>query len=342
MPVQQKEQAEAAKKAAATKAPKGFDAGAFVPEEDLPEFTVVTNEEKEKPQVGEKVVKDYAPSERVLNALEKLPKDDLKSELGLDIDYLIKNTKRYGVLEGLAFGSFTTQPVFINPRRAEHQKFGRGGFFASVRISAWTGEDGQMKWNYEVHPVKMVRRFVRDEKGELIKNNDGSYRSTYEIDNNPLQPDEVLSIDGKPLSPEQMNQLRLTGMLCELHSTIGFNHMPVNELVDVNPLNNHELIRKNADLVAKRLNRDPHFKFKGVTYDLSPRQIDAIVMRKGCWLGEKTNAVFVQYDCAQEKLVPAVSYDRAVKAQLEQNKGKQQGEAQEQTQSKSKGPRVGR
>ncbi len=338
MPVQTKDKAEAAKKAAAaTPAPKDFDP-AQIAENDLPEFMDVPegiDEAAEKAKNG--IEKKYEPSARTIEALNKLPKAELKAELGLDIDRLITSQKQYGVLEPLAYGSFTTQPVYIIPRRAEHQKFSRGGFWASIRVGAWSDKNGELKWNYEIHPVKFMKKYVRDEAGELVKKANGEYRTEVVIDRNPISPDEVLNLDGKPLSPEQMDQIRLTGQLCEPFSSIGFDHKPINELIDCNPLNRHEFIRKNASVVAERLKRNPEFKHKGQTYKLTDRQIDAIVMRKGVWLGEKSNAVFVQYNCAYDKLTPAINFEKAKKMEMEKAKTVSKGEAQGEAETMSKG-----
>lgn len=346
MPVQQKTKAAPESKApqAAPQAPEGFNVEGIG---DMPEFMEAPASVAEESGVTQSAGQssDYAPSAKTIEALSKIPKAELKAELGIDIDDLVKRTKRYGILENLAYNSFTTQPIYIIPKRADHQKFGRNGMWASVRISVWKGEDGSTKWNYEIHPVRVSKMYVRDENtGEYKRNSKGDYITRNVIDDNPIKPDEVLSIDGVTLTPDQMNQVRLTGQLQEPFTRIGINHKPVTELVDCNPLNRHEFVRKDASVVAARLSRFPVFKFKNEEFKLTPRQIDAIVARKGVWLesqkGEKP--LFVQYNCAYDKLTPAINFDRAMKAELDQAKSQSKGEGEEMAQTQSKGVSHGR
>lgn len=347
MPVNQKnkQNANAAKQAEMANAPEGFEVKAFVPGEDMPEFDVEKETPGEEPEKVQKEQKEYKPSDAVVEILNKFPKDEIKKELGLDIDYLIKNVKQRGILENLAYGQFTSRPVRVFPRGPEHQKFVRnGGMYASVRIGQWTDKDGNVKWNYETHECKTVEKFVLDKDGNYEKSVNGTPKVTRVFDRNALEPGEVLAFDGKYLTPDQMDQLRLTGMVCDLITTTDAEHKPVNVMLEVNPLNNHELISKSASVIAERIGRAPEFKYKGTTYKLSSTQIDNIVKRKGAWIGERGSQIFVQYSAVQNKLVIATNFERAKREELEKtvSESRAQGEAQTQEQTQRRGSYMSR
>lgn len=182
--------------------------------------------------------KEYAPSEYVVKALDKLPKEDIKKKIGLDIDNLIANTKSYGVLEALAAGEFTPVPVPV---------FAKGiRSMATVRLYTLEREP---KWDCEVHNVQM--RYATNEQGQPYKDARGNWATEYY--KNPLQPGEVLYYSNAPLSPEQMDHLRLTGHLGEPMRGINAKGEEISTLVSVDPWNNHQLCRTNSKAVKFRL-----------------------------------------------------------------------------------------
>lgn len=220
--------------------------------EDLPEGLDVENLVAGKPAqkepaprrtgTGTGAAKEYSPSEYTVEKLNKLPKEEIKKALGIDIDFLVKNVKKYGILEALAAGEYTPQPITVN--------FGNNRYAPKIKaVVRIYPLDKDPKWGCEIHPVTM--KYEVDGEGKLRLDENGKHVMTY--DRNPLKEGDILSYDGKPLSGEEMDHLRLTGNLGEPKRGFNSEGEEINTLISVDPWNNHELCTTNSKVVRARL-----------------------------------------------------------------------------------------
>ena len=70
------------------------------------------------PDVNEQA---YAPTEQTLKKLNELPWQEIKEELGISLESLLKNTRHYGTLEALAYGRFS-EPLLFNIKRGHEHR----------------------------------------------------------------------------------------------------------------------------------------------------------------------------------------------------------------------------
>lgn len=305
---------------------------------------------EKKPAAGEKRDSGeykYEPGEKTLERLNAMPKEEIKSETGIDIDNLIATTKRRGVLEALAYGSFTPKPIPI-VLKSGHQK--KNKMYATVRL--WTITDkksGAIDWGYELHPVKLAKKLDKD--GHPVLDENGQIVLTY--DRNRLTPGSILEIpgiEGKPLqlSAEQVDRLRLTGNLGEPITSTDFNHKPTMTLYSVDPFNEHELIGATVESVTKRLDQEKEFKYKrdGVvhTVEISDRMKGALALGQSQWAKDEAgNNVCIQYNTASGRLERAQDYKLALreevskKQEVANNKAVEQSRKQAEAEGKSVG-----
>ena len=283
--------------------------------------------------------RDYTPSQGVLDRLNAFPKDELKKETGIDIDFMIKNTKRYGTLEALAYGTFTP-PITVYVGMG-HEK--RRKELATVRIWNMAAQPGQeARWGYEMHRVGLKHKL--DENGQPIYKN-GKPELAY--DRNPIKPGDILSYNGIELKPEQVDRLRLTGNLGEPLPGLDFNNKPTYTVLSVDPYNNHELIGVKSSSIAARLEKMPEYKFRdkdGVehVYPLDKRTIGELSLGRGTWLKPKTPGdkdIYVQYNAASDRLTTATSFEQAMRKEreLRHNEGQARAIQRQQTQEISVG-----
>ena len=211
----------------------------------------------------------YRPSEYTVRELDRLPKDDIRKTLGIDIDTLVQSTRRYGILEALAAGEWTPEPIPIY----------NGGVksLATVRIYRLDREPG---WDCEVHKVNLA--YAKDKDGRPYMNANGNYVT--EVYRNPLQKGVCLMYNGKPFTPEEMDQLRLTGHLQEPKRGVNRNGEEISTIISVDPWNNHEICRTSSKVVRNRLCPAIY------TRDESGR--DIILRTNGCTRIEKDGQVY--------------------------------------------------
>lgn len=283
--------------------------------------------------------KEYAPSPAVVDRLNALPKDEIKKEIGLDIDFMMKNTKKYGTLEALAFGTFTPPlTVYVG---LGHEK--RRKELATVRLWNMPAREGrEAGWGYEMHHVGL--KYKLDEKGNQIMKN-GKPEMVY--DRNPIKPGDILHYNGKELSSEQVDRLRLTGNLGEPLAGLDFNNKPSFTVISVDPYNNHELIGVKASSIAARLEKMPEYKFRdkeGVehVYPISERLRGELSLGRGAWLKPQTPGdkdIFVQYSAAEDRIKLATSYEQAKRRErdVKHNEAQAQNIKQQETQEMSVG-----
>lgn len=294
------------------------------PLEDLPgDDAVLSPEQRAEQQKAAQAEaesygrREYAPSQNVLDRLNAYPKDDLKKETGIDIDFLIKNTKRYGILEAMAYGTFTP-PITVYVGMG-HEK--RRKELATVRLWNVPAQPGQeAKWGYEMHRVGLKHKL--DDNGQPIYKN-GKPELAY--DRNPIKPGDILSYNGQELKPEQVDRLRLTGNLGEPLSGLDFNNRPMFTVISVDPYNNHELIGVKSSSIAARLEKMPEYKYRdkdGVdhVYPLDKRTIGELSLGRGVWLKPQNPSdkdIFVQYNAASDRLTTATSFEQAMRKERE-------------------------
>lgn len=344
-----KKNAEAAPQAAAPQMPDGLNLqglGGGAPNlDDFPADDAKLAPEQAKAQAAAQAEteafarREYTPSPAVMERLNALPKDDIKKEIGLDIDFMIRNTKKYGTLEALAFGTFTPPlTVYIG---MPHEK--RRRELATVRIWNMPAQQGQeAKWGYEMHHVGL--KYKLDENGHQIMKNG---RPEMAYDRNPIKPGDILTYNGVEMKPEQVDRLRLTGNLGEPLVGLDYNNNPINTVISVDPYNNHELIGVKSTAIKARLEKMPEYKFRdreGVdhVYKLSDKAIGELSLGRGVWLKPETAGdkdIFVQYSASADRLQTATSFEQAKRKEREvkHNETQAQNLEKQQTQEMSAG-----
>lgn len=201
------------------------------------------NRQAPTPKPGQALTNDapsggYSPSDYVRNFINSLPKEDIKKTTGVDLDWLLKNTRRYGILEPLCNGTFTQYPV--NAFTPAGRRY--------VTLSLWkTGKEPG--WDCAMHPVKL--RYASDENGQIKKNKDGEYM--VEPYKEPLKKGDVLYFDGKPLSPDEMEHLRLTGHLGEPKLTSNRDGETSEVFLSCDPWCPDHLCQTNVEFAKSRL-----------------------------------------------------------------------------------------
>lgn len=306
--------------------PQGLDPNGFSPAmDDLPEDIDTAPEvEEEAPSLERKPTgknsstaeKSYEPSEKVLNSLSKLPKYKIKEQLGIDLDKLIANTKKYGVLEALAYGRYTPQPLNVSYSLGNVKK----NCLATVRILS---KDDQLSW--DIHETSL--RYKLDENGNRILKPGKLDEYEMEYFRNELTESSRVKLYGKELTQDQVRHLMYTGNLGEVVTT-AFNGNIKNYLVSVDPYNKHELITTSTDQVAKALENTPKFVYDKKEYPLSPRNISELMLGKGQWLkGGDEKYIYVQWDCASCRLKLATEYKAALSKAKTQSQAPSEAQA---------------
>lgn len=295
--------------------------------------------------------KDYAPAKDVLDRLDRLPKDEIKKELGLDIDYLVRTTKTRGTLEALAYGSFT-KPVDLTLKTAHGARIRTK---ATVRIYSFSNGD----WRPEIHPVRLKEKV--DKEGRPVVSEDGRPVMTY--DRNPITRQEVddlranpgrespIEFNGKGLTADQLDRLRLTGNLGEAVQGTNMKGERISTVISVDPYNNHELCAISEGTLAKRLKEKESFVYtddKGERREvqLNEKMRGELALGRGVWgTDDKGQNKYIQYNTATERLEIARNYEYEVKkernASQAMNVGQQQANRQENRQENAPAKGVG-
>lgn len=257
--------------------------------------------------------REYKPSEKTLERLNKMPKEALKERFGIDIDELIKTEKRHGVLEALAYGDQTPRPIKVRIPIPGTRAIDT---LATVCLKyAFYGKDNEpVIFMDNIHPTKL--KYDVDENGVIKLDKNGEHKMVY--DRNPIKEGDIIRWGGKELSREQTDRLRLTGHLGEAVSCKGKDNAPISVLLSVDPYNNHELVAVDASYVSKTLKANPEFKLKGpdgdtLTIPLTSRQIGDLALGRNVWIGDKGDGsqCNVQYNAATRRLEKTVDYEYA-------------------------------
>ncbi len=295
------------------------------------------------PDVNEQA---YAPTEQTLKKLNELPWPEIKEELGISLESLLKNTRHYGTLEALAYGRFS-EPLLFNIKRGHEQRHQECG---TLRLYSYKNAAGQKEWGYEIHPVKY--HYKLDDKGQIVKGANGE--PLVEIDRNPLRAtydeatgktvEESLTYKRHQLSQEQVRHLRLTGNLGEPFVTTGFNGETVRELLSCDPYNRHTLVAVRADAVRARYLSNPVASLKGGdTVTLTRDNVLALSDGDTVWTkSAKGKDCCLQYDAYLGKVRQVKSYEMCCREDIQKfiAEAKQKSEAKDQAQSAQNTPRV--
>ena len=287
---------------------------------------------------GKKREYKYEPSAKTLQKLDEFKFwPQVKERFGLDIAELKKNADRYGLLEGLAYGNFTTEPVFLKIK-AENQKTIKGYFTVRLYTNPETHD-----WGIETHRVAL--KYKKDKDGNFVRNDKGEIMMTF--DRNELKEGDAVMYDGRYLSKEDTDHLRLTGCLGKVLQSVKFNGDPVMTLLCPDPWNQHEVIGLSVDTVRKRLftANGRIFKDDGLTFEPSDKQLGEIAFGKVVEVAAKEDPSkkrFLMYDTAQGGMRKTVSYEYALKKELARKESEALGrklvKEQTQTQSQSQAP----
>lgn len=300
--------------------------------EDMP--AEIAGETPQEGQSGETPYK-YIPSAKTIEKIDAFPYwDQVKERFGIDIVKLKAETNKYGVLEGLAYGSFTTEPLRLRIRMP-NQKSVSGFFTVRLFTNPTTGD-----WGIETHKVGL--KYAKDKDGQFIQKPDGKYKMTF--DRNRLEEGDVVQYNGEFLTKEDVDHLRLTGTLGRLFESTDFNGKTTISVLCVDPYNNHEVVALSSDVIARRLStaNGRIFKDNGLVYELSLKDAGELAHGHIVEVSAKDKPdshVFLKYDTAAGKLVKTVTYEYALKRELERKEkeeiAKKAGVGQAQSQGRA-------
>lgn len=236
--------------------------------------------------------KEYKPSSWALSRIGQIPqnvREELKKIYSLDIAEVVKSSKRYGIVEGLAGNNFTLHPVHLSIDKTAKLKkeiMDKAGVsIEDADMLKWIPDMGKEegwytvrlwvvpetgKWGLETHEVKLG--FAFDENGEAIKKEDKSDKLTW--DRNALSENSAIRYRGRLFTKDQMDHLRLTGTLgSPLEIDLPDNKKSyVNVYLD--EYNNHEVVAYNQEFTKLQL--ESKMKDRNIFYmDNKPYWLDA-------------------------------------------------------------------
>lgn len=279
----------------------------------LAQGPAIEPEAEETATESKSAYREYKPSEKTLEILNKMPKEALKARYGIDIDKLIKTEKRRGLLEALAYGDQTPRPLDIRIHVP-----GAGVIETPATFClkyAFYGKDNEpVIFMDNIHKTRL--EYDVDENGVIKRDKNGEQKKVYF--RNPIKEGTIIKWNGKELSREQTDRLRLTGHLGEAVTGPGKKNELIPVLLSVDPFNNQELVAVDANYVAKTLTANPEFKLNGpdgdtLTIPLTAYQIRELARGKNVWIGDKGDGsqCNVQYNAATRKLEKTVDFDYA-------------------------------
>lgn len=304
----------------------------------------------------------YSPKPDVVDRLNKMKKDEIKKELGIDIDYLMRTTKKYGVLEALAYGDYT-KPIDVELRTSHGARLRTK---ATVRIYSFP--DGE--WFSDIHPVALKNKLDKDGKPMVAE--DG--RPVMMYDRNPITKEEVdrlakaefelqqaqrdphttddqikalrkavddasiIEFNGVRLSATQCDHLRLTGHLGEPVTATNRKGERVTAVVSVDPYNNHCICSISDRIIASRLSAKDSFVYKegaekeSRTILLDEKKKGELALGYSVWgKNDKGEWRVLQYNAATSRLELSTDYDNALKRERSVTNGN--GVSQSRTQT---------
>lgn len=290
----------------------------------------------------------YRPSEKTLAKLDSFKFwPEVKRDFGIDIEFLKANVKTYGILEALAYGSWTPTPITLK-----------------IRGVQWRPNDGKDKflvrlfptkdsWNIQTYPVTM--KYKLDEKGNVVLGADGKPRK--EFVHRKLQEGEIIQFNGRDLSKEDMDHLRYTGTIGHSLLHVSSDGREFNWIVTTHPFDEGCLCCMTTDSIKSMLAKHKEVcaykekekdkvsgQEKTYTYELSPKAVSEIAnggIVEASAKEDPSKRAFLMFDCSTARVRKTVSYEYALKNALKSKEteqfatqpSKEQGAAQ----SKSKG-----
>lgn len=320
--------------------PKGLD----LPGDDLPEAKPAQRAPSRQAAAGDRVL-----SSTDMDRLSKMPKADIKAEMGIDIDYMVRMVnegkdaqgKTFYNLKALAYGDFTS-PINVS-LKAGHLP--RMEMLATVRI--YTFPDGD--WAPDVHPVRLKDKI--DKEGNVVRDDSGKVIKIY--DRNPITMDDVnnqtISFGGKPLSREQIDHLRLTGHLGSAIVGTNLTGQTRMTVISVDPYNNHELCTISESAIRARIKGKETFQYRDAnkelrTVKLTDKMKGELAVGALVWgKDDRGSQVPLQYNAFTSRIERSVDYEYKQRqernAALEQKRS--QGVTQEQGQTNAQVRGVG-
>lgn len=294
-------------------------------------------ETKEKTGKQDTPASEYKPAEATIKKLDDLPWEEIKQELGIDKQQLIRQCHHYGPLEAFAYGRFG-EPMQLHISAGHQKPIDK---FGTIRLYTYKNREGEKTWGYEIHPV--ILRPKRDADGNIVMNGD---KEAMEVYCNPLTAtrdkdgnivEEKLVYNRRELSQEQVRHLRLTGNLGEPLRTKGFDGQDMDILLSVDRYNNHHLIAANCAVIRARYSAHPVVQLKGGdTVQLTEKQVNGIADGESIWVETKKGSkICIQYDCHEARVRPATDYDYALRKEQQESVKEKASRTQDQSQAQA-------
>lgn len=337
-----------------------------------------------KPQGVKKEKKpfEYTPSQWVVNRIKEFPfKDDLKRIYGVDLEALLNNPKDYGVLEGIASSNFTLVPIelkinekeaFIKEcidksrgkadfneaeQRAALQKWvpdtGYTSGFYTVRLWYVPGTE---KWGVDKHEARLGKKVGED--GQVVMKDNGEEKQTWDV--NPLHESSIIKFDGKPLTKDQMDHLRLTGTIGAPIDHQAYNGSEQKVLLFKDPYNEHEVVTitlpYNKAQLDSRIGSKTDIYVEGMgngVYRIDKNDGSLAIAASGGYIWvtnvkDPSEKINVWFDPRTRKFRPTIAsdpkmdYSMARAKEISDKSRKQAQEAASVSQSKGKGNAMGK
>lgn len=274
---------------------------------------------------------EYKPSEKTFEALEKLPWEKLENQLGLRKDMFYtkegnvyrSNWKMDGVLEGLAYGRFTSYPLPIIIKAGDLKPIHT---HATVQVSFNRQKND---YEFDVHPVIGFKYALDKDGNPQMKENPETHvmEPVLEFDKNPIKENDTLSLFGKRLSDTEMENLRYTGNLGSIFQTPSGTAL----FVSVDPYNNHSLCNMTVDYARKIIERNLKF---GKSHEFNRSELESLLAGRQVKINDGTKTYTVQFNAYKGKVAIAPEFKAGLRQQQELSDiANSQSQSQKQSQS---------
>ena len=291
----------------------------------------ITNEGE--PKTFKPLKREVRPE--VIKRLSSWPEDIKKlitTYVGIDIDKMMAAPNPDAeTLAALAYGQWTrpiptyAKPPYVKPAPK----------IESICLSVY--QDANNEWVFRYDKQEVTMDFKLDEKGEKVRNEDGSYRYSYHVDRPDMNT--AYFFDGKKLDEQMCESLVLTGYGSE-PVTVQWASKPEMVVLQTNPYNPRKLLYRFVNTIEESIAKNPVFRFKGIVFPLDKKVIANLSKGYGAWLEDKTSGqkIYVRFNIAQGKLTPATDL-RSARRVYNNSKTelKSQSQSKSQQESESKG-----
>lgn len=263
---------------------------------------------------------EYRPSDWTIDRINRLPKDEIKKEFGIDLDKLVGSVKRYGVLEDIASGQYTREPIFVTERIGHKRP---STYYALVKIippveKTVDGKVVSYDWSVETRPVNL--KYKLDEKGNRQYKPNGQpelYREHRQL----TKADVIERVPGDPdtrLTPEEQDQVRLLGVIeKDIRSKGSFTP----QVWYANEFDRSVLVPVNVDYMKKRLDakngKGIYYEGKeAVEFTFGERERNEFLQGHGAFVKDaKGRDKYIRYNGITERFSPSVTLDKALAAE---------------------------